>query len=289
MIKEYDAVTFLEKYRETLYANEAINQLIIGNMNTVIASMRMDETLHPDLLFAVLFRDEIPKYFVCNYPPYNIVITATDPKEQDQDSADILSSELDEFLHKKGIHYPGINAPESFAYSFLRQSADSFEKDVFLGIMVATEIKDFPLQGNMRLARQGESEELSAMYVHFVQDALREIITLDEARVKIAKMFADRPEHFWVYEVDGRVVSMAACPRETELGASIGTVYTKREERGKGYCKQLMSWMSSYYLARNHSYVTLYVDMDNPCSTRAYHHVGYQVVDLSFAFRRIAF
>lgn len=290
MIRIYDALEFDEIFHHILFANEAVNQLIIGNMSEVKKQIRNQLPVKSGVLFAVLFRNEEPAYFVCNYPPYNMVITAVDSAKQDKESADALAGELIEWLSDHALAYSGINAPKLFAEAFIEKSRDQFEKDVFLGIMTAAEIKDIPLVpgGVMRRMRPDEAEMMSEFYQQFAEDALHEIISLEEARENVQHRMLTRGEHMWVYEIDGEVVASAECSRETELGASIGFVFTRREKRGNGYCKQLMSWISRRYMDHGHEYVTLYVDMDNPCSTRAYLYVGYKVVDLAFAYKKLS-
>ncbi|WP_435591051.1 GNAT family N-acetyltransferase [Nocardia sp. bgisy118] len=83
---------------------------------------------------------------------------------------------------------------------------------------------------------------------------------------------------WWLWEVGGRPVSLAAHQIPVGGWTRIGPVYTPPAERGHGYASALTAQVSRA-LRRNGLDVCLFTDLANPTSNRIYRAIGYQPVD----------
>lgn len=81
-----------------------------------------------------------------------------------------------------------------------------------------------------------------------------------------------------VWDVDGKVVSMAAVARTTPRGGGISTVYTPRDHRGRGYASACVAQLSQKFLQEGKRFCFLFTDLKNPTSNRIYQNVGYKPV-----------
>jgi hypothetical protein len=88
-----------------------------------------------------------------------------------------------------------------------------------------------------------------------------------------------RIEHgrIWLWEDDGRVVSLVG-HQDTVFGATrVGPVYTPPEDRGHGYASALTADVTRRILAAG-SAACLFTDLANPTSNKIYAAIGYQPV-----------
>lgn len=89
---------------------------------------------------------------------------------------------------------------------------------------------------------------------------------------------ADDGRGIWVWEVDGRAVSMASVNRLTPHGAVVSGVYTPSEHRRNGYAGALTAAVSEHMLASGRRWCALYTDRNNPTSNKIYQQIGYYPV-----------
>ena len=83
---------------------------------------------------------------------------------------------------------------------------------------------------------------------------------------------------YWLWELDGRPVSLVGAGGETPNGIRIGPVYTPPEERGRGFASNLTASVSRTVLDEGRRFCFLYTDLANPISNRIYQAIGYQPV-----------
>lgn len=86
----------------------------------------------------------------------------------------------------------------------------------------------------------------------------------------------DRFAYLW--EVDGRIVSLAGAGARTPNGRRIGPVYTPPQERGHGYASAVTAAASADQLARGSRFCFLFTDLTNPTSNAIYQRIGYEPV-----------
>ena len=94
-----------------------------------------------------------------------------------------------------------------------------------------------------------------------------------ETSLEEAKRFIGEPRSF-VIKQDDHVVAIAGSSRETERHIAINHVYTRPEFRGRGYAAALVAHSSGDILDAG-KIPTLYTDLSNPASNKAYTNVGF--------------
>ncbi|MCK5129835.1 MAG: GNAT family N-acetyltransferase [Clostridiales bacterium] len=80
------------------------------------------------------------------------------------------------------------------------------------------------------------------------------------------------------YLVDGNPVTMAAKTRVVSGGRCIGTVYTPKDLRGKGYSTACIKHLTQEILNEGNECAYLYADKYNPASNHVYEKIGYEVI-----------
>jgi GNAT superfamily N-acetyltransferase len=101
-------------------------------------------------------------------------------------------------------------------------------------------------------------------------------VTADEIRKTLAQRGAE--EDFLVAEKDGKLVAQACIQTYTPQIIQIGSVYTLEEERGKGYCKAIVSELCTRIAARG-KLPTLSVKKKNVPAVKAYTALGFEPYD----------
>ncbi|WJD79581.1 GNAT family N-acetyltransferase [Priestia megaterium] len=91
-----------------------------------------------------------------------------------------------------------------------------------------------------------------------------------EAFIKAGRLF--------LWEVNGKYVSIANATRPTAHNITINYVYTPLEERKKGYASSCVSTLSQLMLDEGFQTTSLYTDMTNPTSNKIYMEIGYEHV-----------
>lgn len=87
------------------------------------------------------------------------------------------------------------------------------------------------------------------------------------------------PEEDFIFGiVNGKIVAQACIQTFTDKINQIGGVYTLGEERGKGYCKAMISYLCERIVDRG-KIPTLMVTKDNTPAVRAYNSVGFEFYD----------
>jgi GNAT superfamily N-acetyltransferase len=87
-----------------------------------------------------------------------------------------------------------------------------------------------------------------------------------------------RTRSLYVWERDGKAVSMAAWSGKTPHGVRVSFVYTPPELRGHGYATACVAEVSRLLLEQGNRFVCLYTDLSNPTSNAIYQRIGYEPV-----------
>ncbi|ALC87541.1 acetyltransferase [Bacillus sp. FJAT-22090] len=91
---------------------------------------------------------------------------------------------------------------------------------------------------------------------------------------KKVKVMLDANEVF-LWENEGKIVSMMKKARPTENGVTVSLVFTPKEQRKKGYARTMVA-AGSKELLKEFQFCVLYTDMLNPTSNKIYQEIGYQ-------------
>jgi acetyl esterase len=116
-------------------------------------------------------------------------------------------------------------------------------------------------------------DALAGFLVAFGAD-IDEPITPGQAAANAARLTALADLAVW--DLGGRIVSMAAVTRRTPWSASIGLVYTPPQLRGRGFASAVVAELSQRELDAGVGYCSLLADLANPTSNRIYAAIGYE-------------
>ena len=282
MIKYYTYDEMSRLYKSDMEKNEAVNQLILGNIKYIHTLVSKGDVLDENLRFGVIYDNDTPVYYFNNTPPYNMVVMPATPKNPTNPA--YYGKVLAEEFNKNGVEISGIQCVYEFGTSFVSSYHKELKQNLAMDIMVATEIQKYPLVGEVYQATMNDFGELCAFYKDFIKEALGSERPMLEIAEQIRYKLSLPNSYIWLYRVDNKLVGMNMSNRQLEHGACVNAVYVVPEERRKGYCKQMVSWASQYYLDHGYEYVTLYVDKTNPYSNAAYAAIGYDYICSVYTF-----
>ena len=267
-----DAQAFLDAAGPFLERREAEHNLLFGIAASLIADPQRPMTAPAYL--AVVRRGEDVVAAGIMTPPYNLVLSWSD----DPAAMPALAEELG----RARIDVPGLTAPPPVAQAF---------SDAWLGphgqVAVRTlaeriyrlerVIPIHGVPGAMRIAGTAERDLLVSWMHAFLAEALGHPRSV-EAEILIDGALRTGSRIFYLWEVDGRPVSMAGVTGPTPNGIRIGPVYTPTEERGHGYASALTAAASQAQLDQGRRFVFLFTDLANPTSNKIYQAIGYEPV-----------
>jgi predicted GNAT family acetyltransferase len=132
-----------------------------------------------------------------------------------------------------------------------------------------------PPDGAARLATAADSGLLVAWLEAFAAEADT------HAAADAAGHIADRISYrgLFLWEADGRPVSLAGVSRQVAGTVRVGPVYTPPALRRRGYAAAVTAAASSAALDRGAGQVLLFTDLANPTSNALYQRLGYQPLD----------
>lgn len=262
---------FLCAAQAALEQDEAAHCLVLG------LALQFDR--HPERLQVLpilkTVRDEHGlRLAALQTPPGNLLIAGFDG-----DLAPACQSLAEDFANRQQP-LTGALAPEPIAQAFGQSYAQFTNHEKRLGdrmyLCTLERVLSAPsASGRLRLATPDELDLATAWIHHFKLDTGQQS-TLPEARQAGEMNIQDQNIYFWD---TGRPVAMARPTRRTPHGISIGQVYTPPEERNRGYATALTGALSRKLLGEGNRYVGLFVDTDNTPAIRAYHKVGFQVIE----------
>nr|WP_155895021.1 GNAT family N-acetyltransferase [Bacillus sp. 123MFChir2] len=129
--------------------------------------------------------------------------------------------------------------------------------------------------GIFRRVELKEKDVIEDWVYHFCED-VNLAITKEEAVHTAAELIESQRLFGW--EVEGRLVSMAAVTRPTKCNITINFVYTPEAERKKGYAFNCVSALSQRMLDNGYEMTSLYTDLANPTSNKIYKEIGYELI-----------
>lgn len=124
------------------------------------------------------------------------------------------------------------------------------------------------------------NEEISDEVIDFVLDGRINGFNQVTTREDIKKTLLQRgdEEEFIIAEKDGKMVAQACVQTYTPKINQIGSVYTTKEDRGKGYCKAVVSEICRRIIAKG-KIPTLSVKKNNTPAVMAYTTLGFDHYD----------
>jgi len=257
---------FLAAAGETLYAQETVNNLILG----VSERLAEDPAAYENPFFAVV-HDENGNLILAAVmtPPHNLILAGA--KDAETGFADLITH-----LRRQEIQVPGVIGPLELVKAFSRawQQLVSEESDVNMHMRVY-ELRQVRMPalptGMFRQATHVDCQLIAEWLQDFEAEALGKLHELDLARAE--RLVSHGNVFFW--ERDGKIVSMAMKNRPIAHSITVSGVYTPPEHRRQGYAGALVAQLSQLLLDKGYQFVNLFTDLDNPTSNKIYQEVGY--------------
>jgi len=283
ILRRYDdPAEFVRRATAALEAHEAENNLALGIANGVaggdysreavfLATVEHESTSHGGAPAAVTLRT----------PPFPVLVAYT-PEAGDPEVVRLVTEAL---YDAYGSDIAGFNADGRV----VRHYVDAWTKRTGRRARLHQSMRVYRLtrvrppsgvSGSARRARAEDHGTLIEFVSGFYRDALPD--EYDPQRVvEMVTRLTSPPagqRGLFVWEVDGRPVSMAAYSGPTPHGIRIVAVYTPPEERGHGYASACVAELSARLLAEGRDYCFLFTDLANPTSNSIYQKIGYEPV-----------
>ena len=137
------------------------------------------------------------------------------------------------------------------------------------------------VDGSFRRAQDRDRELLVEWMVAFHDEALgtsASHASRERIEQEVDLDLQGGPRGVYVWEDEGRVVSMAGYSGPTPNGIRVLDVYTPPELRGRGYASNCVAALSQKLLEGKRKYVFLFTDLSNPTSNHIYQEIGYEPV-----------
>ena len=259
---------FLEAAGSFLAGREAEHNLILGNTS----GLDPDAADEPPYMAAVRDADRVVAAAL-RTPPYNLILSEVD------DFA-ALDSLVEDLRRSHGL--PGVVGPPgavaAFAGAWTATKGGSWAVVLDERIYRLSELRlPAPAPGSARLAVAADRGLLEAWLIAFGIEALNEA---DGERVRFGLDDWERGDgrRYWLWESDGRPVSLAGAGGETPNGIRIGPVYTPSAERGHGFASNLTAFVSRAVMDEGRRFCFLYTNLANPTANKIYQAIGYEPV-----------
>lgn len=207
-------------------------------------------------------------------PPHNVVVS------RGPDAAiEPLAGDL------RGVYpeLPGVLGPKResrrFAEAWRPLSGQAFSPGVAQRIYQLDRVAPVTgVPGRMRPATEDDHEWLSLWSQAFLIETRDSNSTIEQARRTIGGYLTSDTRGMYVWEADGRPVSIAGYAGPTPNGIRVSHVYTPPELRGRGYASACVAALSQHLLDSGYRHCFLYTDLSNPTSNRIYQRIGYTPV-----------
>ena len=129
--------------------------------------------------------------------------------------------------------------------------------------------------GTWRLAEEKDCPLIEKWFNRFEGDTGLPMTDLKDVKKRVAFFVGEREVFLW--ENQGKVVSMMKKSRPTQRGVTVSLVFTPQEERRKGYARTMVAACSKELL-KEYEFCVLYTDMMNPTSNKIYQEIGYEKI-----------
>lgn len=260
----------LEPFIGLLQTKEVAHNLAIGLIKKNQESHEQD----PLLFSAVFYEKEEPVLLILQSIKEQAILAVLGQvaEEELKESAEILAR------HKHSL--PGVMGEVPYADAFSLHYSELTKTTRTLHtaqrIYQLRNVKPpIGIPGELRLATKDETELLIKWAIQFGEDA-HVPLTEDEARRRVERFLGQ--QSMFVWEFEGRPVSMAATSRPTQTNINISFVFTPASERKKGYASACVALLSEKMLEAGYETVSLYTDLANPMSNHIYQEIGYEMV-----------
>ncbi|MGG4016486.1 GNAT family N-acetyltransferase [Priestia megaterium] len=265
----------LHRYREVqefknqvellLSKNEVLHNLALGILHG------LNESSKPNFM-GVIFKDSRVVLVLLQTHPKQIILS------QIQKLTEGELSEAAELLQE--IDIPGLVGERQTVLYLSQKLADLKNQEASLKmdqrIYRLDKVKKAADAEGMLVKARLEHLSLVTEWVREFMYIIGEPISKEQA-VKTGEAFI-KAGRLFLWEVNGKCVSIANATRPTAHNVTINFVYIPQKERKKGYASSCVSTLSQLMLDEGFQTTSLYTDMTNPTSNKIYMEIGYEHV-----------
>ena len=268
-----DPGTFLDRSGELLLADEARHNLMFAIVHSIVHY----PGVYPEWDLWVIHRNGETVGAAVRTPPHNLVLA--------RPAVDGALDALADALIEQGAALPGVTTAqpevEDFARGWVARAGGSVRRRMAQGIYALSTVHDPPpAPGRSRVAGRSDFEEMLQLIDDFQHEIGVEWSRDDDRTRRALEGRLDEGEEsaLWVWENEGRTVSLSGYHAGTPTGARIVPVYTPPADRGHGYASRLVFEQSRWLLSSGRQFCFLYTDLANPTSNAIYRRIGYRQV-----------
>jgi predicted GNAT family acetyltransferase len=274
----HDPAAFLQRAEPYLLEREAEHNVILGMATNLI---RQPDPQRSQPYFAIIEDSGGVVSTAMWTPPHNLALSHT----VSLDALPVLVRDLYQYQLATGETLPGVEgAPDTshaFADLWKAQTGRAFHIELSMrAYQLVAVTPPTHVTGMMRRAVPEDRDIISKWVIAFHDEALPGAPSVDVERL-LKLYFAPGTEEFrgyFIWEDEGRPVSLAAYTGPTPHGMRINTVYTPPEFRKRGYASGLVAGVSQYLLDSGRRFCFLFTDLKNPTSNKIYQDIGYRAV-----------
>lgn len=272
-IQEQDVHQLLAKTESVLLKREAENNLLLG----LLARMADGEDMGSVFGYGE-DHDGIQSVFL-NTKGNRIILS------DGADWTDEEAAQLAGLVQTLTPDLPGVIGPVKQAKQFARAWQQLNDKQInvhmnqFIYQLDKVEEAGAAI-GKMREANNEDFAQLRDWLIRFGK-VTGEHMTEERADTVIGRLIAQKRMYVWT--VDGNIVSMAGCARESRNAIVINAVFTPEEQQRKGYAQTLVAALSSKLLSEGKRFCCLFTNADDPGPNKLYQKIGYRRVAESCA------
>ncbi|MBM7584171.1 putative GNAT family acetyltransferase [Bacillus pakistanensis] len=264
-----DAKSYYQIMHPFLIENEAENNLALGLLNQII-----DGKYQNPFLAVALSEEEVIAGFLMT-PPHNLIIFVRPEYRQNHRE---IAEKLFQFLMENKIIVPGLigekKTVKDFTIIWKQMTGKKSYTAMRQRIYRLDKVNNVRIsEGSMRKATVHDFELISKWIIGFIKDTGESTLTPEQARKRAEEMI-EKEKSVYLWDVNGKPVSMARSARKTKNGITINLVYTPNEFRKEGYGTSVVATLSRKLL-ETYDFCTLYTDLDYPTSNKIYMEIGY--------------
>ncbi len=275
LVRHHDARAMLAACGDYLVAREAEHNLPLG----ILGVLRDHPETYPDPPYLAVVSDHAGVALVAvRTPPHGLVLS-----EPSVDSAiDPAVEALVGDLAAETPDLPSVSGPRRtvarFAERWVATTGRTARLDMEERIYRLSRVVPPPSPpGSWRIAAEGDRALLAAWLLAF----RRELFPPDDPPLPpsvLDRLVRRDGRLAYLWEVDGRPVSLVVANAFTPSGRRIGPVYTPPGDRRRGYAASLTAAASQDQLDGGMRFCFLFTDLANPTSNAIYQRIGYEPV-----------
>ncbi|MFD2044360.1 GNAT family N-acetyltransferase [Ornithinibacillus salinisoli] len=269
--------TYMEKVEGLLLKNEANNNLMLGLLDRGFNNVNAyQEGVH----LGIVENDNEIIYAFMQSPPNHWILADVDQLEENVIESIVL------FLFENNYDVPSVLGPNDAVEKFVESRAHLTGKRAHVQmnqlIYQLDEVKVPPnLNGTLKQAKDKHKTLIAKWLYQFGVEANMYISRL-KAETMATSYIDNRTIYLW--EVDGKVVSMVNNSRKTKNGVTLNAVYTPDKYKRNGYATSAVAALSRKLLADGYKFCSLYTDAANPTSNSIYRKIGYYEIGSSIVY-----